>query len=96
MGDGLCAEEGVGAADIDGVADGDFAVGDAEDGRPTPTLTGPPPAPPTKGESRGYANNDGVVGLYALYGGVVVAVSGVVAVGVGEGSGGFAGGEKGD
>ena len=55
-----------------------------------------PSGSPLKGESRGYANNDGVVGLYALYGGVVVAVSGVVAVGVGEGSGGFAGGEKGD
>ena len=29
LGDGLCAEECVGAADIDGVADGDFAVGDS-------------------------------------------------------------------
>ena len=30
LGDGLCAEEGVGAGDKDGVADGDFAVGDAK------------------------------------------------------------------
>ena len=33
MGDGLGAEEGVGAGDEDGVADGDLSVGDAEDGR---------------------------------------------------------------
>ena len=56
---------------------------------------GPPPAPPTKGESRGYANNDGVVGLYAVDGGVVVAVACVVLGVVGEGGGGFAG-DKGD
>ena len=30
LGDGLCAQEGVGAGDEDGVADGDFAVGDAD------------------------------------------------------------------
>ena len=30
FGDGLCAQESVGAGDEDGVADGDFAVGDAE------------------------------------------------------------------
>ena len=28
----MCSQEGVGAGDEDGVADGDFAVGDAEDG----------------------------------------------------------------
>ena len=33
FGDSLCSQEGVGAGDEDGVADGDFAVGDAEDGR---------------------------------------------------------------
>ena len=32
FGDSLCSQEGVGAGDEDGVADGDFAVGDAEDG----------------------------------------------------------------
>ena len=54
-----------------------------------------PSGSPLKGESRGYANNDGVVGLYAVDGGVVVAVSGVVLGVVGEGGGGFAG-DKGD
>ena len=28
----MCSQEGVGAGDEDGVVDGDFAVGDAEDG----------------------------------------------------------------
>ena len=52
-----------------------------------------PSGSPLKGESRGCANNDGVVGLYALYGGVVVAVAGVVLGVVGESSGCLAGGE---
>ena len=30
--DDLCSQEGVGAGDEDGVVDGDFAVGDADDG----------------------------------------------------------------
>ena len=32
LGDGLCAEKGVGAAYMNGVVDGDFSVGDADDG----------------------------------------------------------------
>ena len=32
FGDSLCSQEGVGAGDEDGVADGDFSVGNAEDG----------------------------------------------------------------
>ena len=38
--------------------------------------------------------NDGIVGFYAMYGGVIGAVSGVVAFVVGEGSRGVAGGEE--
>ena len=52
-----------------------------------------PSGSPLKGESRGYANNDGVVGLYAVDGGVVVAVAGLVLGVVGEGGGCLARGE---
>ena len=52
-----------------------------------------PSGSPLKGGSRGDANRDGVVGLYAVDGGVVVAVAGLVLGVVGEGGGGFAGGE---
>ena len=50
LGDGLCSEEGVGAGDKDGVADGDFVVGDAKRDKALESET-PSVSPPLKGEN---------------------------------------------
>ena len=107
FGDSLCSQECVGAGDEDGVVDGDFAVGDAEDGGwvlgcymsgyagvPACFQGGAVSRPHHRLDIR-RTEDDGIVGFYAVDGSVVVAVACVVLGVVGEGSGGLAG-DKGD
>ena len=101
----MCSQEGVGAGNEDGVADGDFAVGDAEDGGwvlgcymsgyagvPACFQGGAVSRPHHRLDIR-RTEDDGIVGFYAVDGSVVVAVAGAVLCVVGEGSGCLAGGE---
>ena len=108
FGDGLCAQESVGAGDEDGVADGDFAVGDAEDGGwvlgcymsgyagVLACFQGGAVSMPHHRLDVRRTEDDGIVGFYAVDGSVVVAVACVVLGVVGEGSGGLAGCNKGE
>ena len=57
FGDSLCSQEGVGAGDEDGVADGDFAVGDTKEDPPFPSLKGRELFSPFKGEIEGVSEN---------------------------------------